>query len=370
MKEIKPSQNNGNWRISFMYQKVRFSLSGFGRVEERNSYEKCLEVCQKINQDISNGEFDCSNNAELTLKYNHNNLGKFLNNQILENLKVEENEVKEKLISDLKERLLEKFCAPDNTLLNILLKYDGQLETSSQIKVFVNHLKENRTNSTVKRFLNTLKTLDDNFKDVKIEVNTKPITKIYSVEEIELILNWFKKDKYYDYYYNFVLFLCLTGCRVSEAIGLRWQDVDLRKGKVYIFESLARSKNSSTKRIRKTTKNKKLRVLPINNQLKQLFFSIENKKEEDLIFTGRNGKVIDDHAFSQRAYKKCIENLKLFGTPNTLRHTFISHLLINTKDIVYVASLTHNSRSGVKTIVDNYAHLIDDREIPEFFSLD
>jgi integrase len=40
---------------------------------------------------------------------------------------------------------------------------------------------------------------------------------------------------------DFVEFLCYSGCRVSEAAGVRWQDVDYDRGRIYI----APGKNSA-----------------------------------------------------------------------------------------------------------------------------
>jgi hypothetical protein len=49
------------------------------------------------------------------------------------------------------------------------------------------------------------------------------------------------------------------------------------------------------------------------------------------------------------------------------RHTFITHFLEKTKDPISCARLTHNSKTGVKTIMEHYAAILYKINIPDLY---
>ena len=109
----------------------------------------------------------------------------------------------------------------------------------------------------------------------------------------------------------------------------------------------------------------------MSNSLLQLLksrYSASKKNSKSLVFPSPKGKAIDDHNFSQRIWKKCLKELEIEHKPSyNTRHTFISHFLEKTKDVVKCASLTHGSKSGIQTIYKNYAGIISRLEVPELF---
>jgi integrase len=93
-----------------------------------------------------------------------------------------------------------------------------------------------------------------------------------------------------------------------------------------------------------------------------------DKNPEALVFPSPNSKPIDDHNFSQRIWSRCLKELGIEHRPQyNTRHTFISHFLEKTKDVVKCASLTHGSKSGIQTIYNNYAGIINRVEVPNLF---
>ncbi len=77
--------------------------------------------------------------------------------------------------------------------------------------------------------------------------------------------------------YGVCTFLALTGCRISEAISLTWDCVDLQQGVVYIQKSCAKGEI-------KSTKNNQYREIPINDTLKAVLQ--ECNKTKNLTFEG------------------------------------------------------------------------------------
>ena len=62
----------------------------------------------------------------------------------------------------------------------------------------------------------------------------KPV-KPFTEDELQRIVQGF--DTYAPHYTHFIKFLILTGVRLSEAIGLRWEHVDFKTKQVIIHES-------------------------------------------------------------------------------------------------------------------------------------
>lgn len=362
-----PNNNNGLLRIRFKYNGINFTLTNLGRVQDTIAYNHAQNICDMIRRDINLGVFTPTNNAELTLKYNPSAIHTTLNKRVIENLSFENEEivtnVKQKCITELtdSQKVVEK-----NVLIK-LQKYNKPLQTKRDVEVFVEWLKKEcgLSSSSVSRYFDVLRQIDDVFKLVKITIENKPKQKPFSKDEVQKILTWFEKNKHE--YYGYVYFLFATGCRTSEAIGLRWKHIDLDARMIYFYETLARDNNNSAKRVTKTTKKNVLRNFPINEKLYEFLSSLEKTDNEDLLFLV-NGHCIDDKNFCNRHWKKCLTECEIdYRKPYNTRHTFISHFLEQTKDVVKCASLTHGTKTGIKTIWEHYAGIINKVEVPDLY---
>lgn len=181
-----------------------------------------------------------------------------------------------------------------------------------------------------------------NIKPLPVPEN-KP--KFLSKTEIEAILK-VASPKYRDVF----LFLINTGLRKSEFINLKWENVNLRNGFIYIPGE--------------DSKSGKGRTIPLNKTAKGILLSI-NKKGQ-YVFLNKNGR---QHTKSVllKAVMRLYKNAKLDKcgyTIHTLRHTFASHLVMSGVDIATVKELlghaslnttmiyAHLSREHLKTAVD------------------
>lgn len=372
----KALNNNGSIRIRFSHNSIRFNLSNLGDYYNPLARKHAQTICDRIALDIASGNFHCTDNTELKSKY--------LPNESLNSLNLASHEVKESdqekaarertlLIDKLKKRLETKYHSSDKALIPLLRNYKKPLESIENAGDFIEWIRKTRKvkNSTLQRYLNTLKIISPIFKKIKIKSEPKPLPKPFSAEEVRAIFNWFENHKYYSYYTDYVKFLFLTGTRTSEAIGLQWKHVDFDRNLMFIYESLGRDRGSSAQRTRKTTKNQKLREFPLSNSLLELLrsrYASSNKSPKSLVFPSPRSKAINDRNFSQRIWKNCLKDLEIEHRPNyNTRHTFISHFLEKTKDVVKCASLTHGSKSGIQTIYKNYAGIISRLEVPELF---
>ena len=194
-------------------------------------------------------------------------------------------------------------------------------------------------------------------KRIKVPPQQKP--KPFTREEMQTILEGFRADRYYKCYLDFVEFLFGTGCRIGEAIGLRWKHITDDCSQVWIGEQLTRGN-------RKATKTNRARTVTLTPKLQQLLQKRRPSKfePEGLVFTAPKGGAIDDHNFRNRPWKTVLTRLGIdYRKPYNTRRTLVSHALDLKMNPVMVAELTgHN----VKTLYEHYAGNVNSRPtLPE-----
>ncbi len=206
-------------------------------------------------------------------------------------------------------------------------------------------------------------------KHVKIS-KREPFTEI----EISQILNAVKNDSFcsnasrykHSHYYGFLYFMFKTGVRNAEAIGLRVSSINCKNKTITIKEVMARSLKSSCSihRVRKETKNGKIRQLPFTTDLKEIITPlIKNKQPDDLVFVSPTGKSIDDHNFQNRVFKVVLKNLNILErTLYACRHTFGSRCIDQGITPVMTAFLMGNNP---ETALRRYTHQVTiPKELP------
>lgn len=192
----------------------------------------------------------------------------------------------------------------------------------------------------------------------------KPFTEV----EIKLILEAVRNDKFcppssrykHSFYYPFLFFLFKTGVRPAEAVGLRVSSLDLKKNIIVIKESLARTVNGThaAARTRKETKNGKIRMLPLNDDLKTVLLPLVKGKEKDeLVFKSYSGLPIDDRMFHKRIFSVVLDRLHIqHRVLYALRHTFGSRCIDSGITPVMTAFLMGNNP---ETALRRYTHQIN-----------
>jgi len=193
----------------------------------------------------------------------------------------------------------------------------------------------------------------------RIKIPPKQMPKPFTRAEITSIIQTFKTDQYYAHYADYVAFLFATGCRTSEAIGLRWKHLSGDCSSVWIGETLARG-------VRKATKTNRARTITLTPNLQAMLLARrpEEVDGEVLVFQSLRGGPIDDHNFRNRAWVSILTQLGIdYRKPYTTRHTLISHALDLGMNPVMVAQLTGHD---VQTLYQNYAGSVNSRpRLPE-----
>jgi integrase len=220
----------------------------------------------------------------------------------------------------------------------------------------------------------------------------KKKVRIYSTDQIKLIIQAFENNTYYNphgrkdvkdsYYTNFVYFRFLTGLRPSECVALQWADIvwDNEQPKQVIIRQRKVAGCDVEKGLKTTRKTKiTARVIPCNNQLKNLILAIRSQQEtsgnkeqnnpHDLLFPACEGGYINSNNFNRRQWHKVIDGLIKDGLlPYFIpfydeRHCFGTHITRKGTDLKTTSAIMGNS---VPTLIESYL-AVDDHEdfIPE-----
>lgn len=202
---------------------------------------------------------------------------------------------------------------------------------------------------------------------VKPRKATKEIVKPFSQGEATRIIAGF--EEIYPAWTPFAKFLFLSGCRISEAIGLQWKHIDFERGEICICESLSRQPGKNYERVRKGTKTGSVRYLKINAELAKLLEKVSpaRKHSEELVFKNPTAtNHIDCHNFRRR-WKKVLDSVKVpYRCPHVVRHSFASHAIEQGISLTGVSYLL--GHSDTRMVCRTYAHLINRPSLPNILT--
>jgi integrase len=152
-----------------------------------------------------------------------------------------------------------------------------------------------------------------------------------------------------------IMFLGMTGLRVGEALALKVGDLNLVDSTVSVKRSW--TKDETGRRVlSSSTKTGASRVVPIAAQgLQSLAPFLESKSDEDWLFVGPRGRVMDYDWLRQRIFMPAVKKLDLRDiTIHSLRHTCASLLIKLRAPITTVSHIL--GHASVKMTLDTYGH--------------
>ena len=143
----------------------------------------------------------------------------------------------------------------------------------------------------------------------------------FSKEERDIIIEAFRTHPKYKCYAPFVEFLFLTGCRTSEAIGLKWKHINSDCSKITFCEAVV---NTPRGKVRKGLKNQDKRIFPCNNQLQSFSLSIKpsDLDVEKPVFTSIKGNEVNVCTFNALCWH---------GSKHEKKHSSLFLILIHPK---------------------------------------
>ena len=259
-----------------------------------------------------------------------------------------------------------------NSLNNYLVDLDqfffDQDSNSSniniKIKTYIAQLRKrnlktssvNRKISTLKnylKFLHTEKIIDQiDFQEFESLSSIKKIPKAISKSQMEQIFEDLKKSKQTNagLYILILKLIYLSGLRISEALNLKWSDINHQDNSIYVY-----GKGS-----------KERKVFIINDYLIQL----KNlEKNNQYIFTINKKKISTRsvNKFLQNCYDNSLIKNKL--SSHIFRHSFATTMLENNADIRHIQKLLGHSSISTTEIYTKVAKSMKKRVLDSYHPL-
>jgi integrase len=159
-----------------------------------------------------------------------------------------------------------------------------------------------------------------------------------------------------------------TGLRISEMLGLTWDDIDFAGGVIHVRAQLSRAHRGAPAHRVPPKTNASIRDVPLVAQLARLLAAHKQatsfKAHNDWVFATANGTPHGHRNVTRRGLQRAarLAGVDSNGCPplrfHDLRHTFASHLILDLRlDVAQVSRMLGHAR--VTITLDVYTHLFD-----------
>lgn len=207
--------------------------------------------------------------------------------------------------------------------------------------------RENVSGATVNRELALMKSMfnlaikwkkarSNPVKEVKFYKENPPRVRFLEVDEIARLLECCAPQLK-----PVVITALNTGLRKNEILGIKWTDVDLERGIIYIDDS----------------KGGEPRQIMMNGFLLRTITKLQADSGSEFVFLNKHGKPYRDIL---PAFKRALRKARIYDFRfHDLRHTFASHLAMNRTPLQMIQKLLGHKSPAMTT---RYAHLSADFE--------
>jgi integrase len=239
-------------------------------------------------------------------------------------------------------------------------------------------------------------------KDCKLAHNyQRPKRHALTIPEQTAFIEYIKNNPQFRHWLPLFTFFLGTGCRVSEVIALRWEDIDFEDGIISINHGITyyqREENKCYFSISEDTKTEAgKRIIPMLSEVRQALLNEREYQKEaeiscqvtingytDFVFLNRFGNVHNPQTIN-RAIKRIVKlhNLEEIEIaekkkrepiiiPNfschNLRHTFATRYCENESNIKVIQEIL--GHKDIATTMDVYAEATKDAKKKSFTDLD
>ena len=176
----------------------------------------------------------------------------------------------------------------------------------------------------------------------------------FTEEERDKILRWFRKKN--PFYYPFVFFLFHTGTRPSEAVALRWGDLDAERGTVTIRLSRYLGSEGATKTAHSE------RTFPLMPEVREVLRAIRplHAMEDTYVFVNpKNGGPIEQREWPKDHWRRALTGTKVRPRKfYATKHTCISVAPTKGLNLKFIAEYCGTS---VQMIEQHYGRFLASR---------
>lgn len=197
-------------------------------------------------------------------------------------------------------------------------------------------------------------------------------TRYLSEEERNaLISTCYMRNKNGSFFFKngpFYIFIMYTGCRIGEALALKWSDIDLENRTVTISRTMITVRNmdnnTSTRRDQNSTKNGVIRTIYLSDMALQALLDIKASHQYDpkgYIIPGTQVDKPITYVTAHGAFKRIVKQAGIKDCSiHSLRHTFISLMINNNIPIPLVADMA--GHTNINTTMKVYTHLLKETQ--------
>ncbi len=250
---------------------------------------------------------------------------------------------------------LDQFFFTDDTKVSDL---------NAKIKLYITNLRKknlkissiNRKISSLKnflKFLHTEKIIDQiDFKEFESLSNLKKIPKaIPKVQMEQIFINLYNsKLANKELYISVLKLIYLSGLRISEALNLKWSDINYQDNSIYVYG--------------KGSKERKVYII------KDFLDYLKNFDKKNRFLFMLNNKKISARSvnkFLEKCYSDSIINYKL--SSHVFRHSFATTMLENNADIRHIQKLLGHSSISTTEIYTKVAKSMKKRILDSYHPL-
>ena len=175
-------------------------------------------------------------------------------------------------------------------------------------------------------------------------------------------VEWLKENRQNPVYWQLATFMLLTGARVGEACGLKWDAIDLEENIARVIRRVRwdqQTKRPFLEEVAKTTQSVRLLTLP--ERLHKILSEMKKKSVSDLVFANPKGELLIYNAV-QTNFNVGFMALDLpWRSTHICRHTYATIALMTTKNLSAVqASLGHTEQKVTQRYAKTVALLSSD----------
>ena len=228
----------------------------------------------------------------------------------------------------------------------------------------------------------------------------KPKRHALTEEQQERFVDYVREHKTYHHWLPIFTFLLGTGCRVGEAVGLRWEDCDFQNNIISINHSLIYRPDEDTRKVMyhiTTPKTKSgIREVPMFVAVKKMLLEERLRQMKDgfnqteidgysgFIFSNRFGSVLTPHNIN-RAIDRIIRDHNIEETElakkekrtplllphfsvHNLRHTFCTRFCENETNLKIIQEIM--GHADISTTMDIYNEATREKKKESFVNLE
>lgn len=228
----------------------------------------------------------------------------------------------------------------------------------------------------------------------------KPKRHALTEEQQERFVDYVREHKTYHHWLPIFTFLLGTGCRVGEAVGLRWEDCDFQNNIISINHSLIYRPDEDTRKVMyhiTTPKTKSgIREVPMFTAVKKMLLEERLRQMKDgfnqteidgysgFIFSNRFGSVLTPHNIN-RAIDRIIRDHNIEETElakkekrtplllphfsvHNLRHTFCTRFCENETNLKIIQEIM--GHADISTTMDIYNEATREKKKESFVNLE